>query len=503
MNILARPLILIIGALLCSSVALSQPALPGSRIKSAVEDEFSTDRVIALDDIEVNITEAGAVTLSGTVPTLLAKERAGNIALAVRGVQSVTNRIEVDTGESVESSELENRIRNALELNPAAESYEVGVQADDGGSVTLTGTVNSLAEKTLVMRIARAVKGVAEVTDDIVIFDSGLRRPVAQIKEEVEDLLRWDAYMDASFVEVSVGENGAVKLSGRVASAAEKRRAEAIAWTSGTTNVDASALRVDPDMLQRMAESSAVAPRSNEGVAAAVVNAIERDSAVVPEDLAIEVDDGMVTVRGTVRTLQESRQITGAARSVRGVQDVGNRIRVRPGEGVIGDEEITRRIVSALALDPVTNAYMIVVTSEDGRVELSGEVDSWYERGTADNVAAGVLGVKSIDNDIEVDNASDTLAYDPFVDAWAIRDYGWYTPDRATVRRDDMAIQREIENELWWSPFVSEGDIDVRVSGGTATLTGRVDSWAERRAATENALEGGAAVVVNELRVES
>jgi osmotically-inducible protein OsmY len=40
------------------------------------------------------------------------------------------------------------------------------------------------------------------------------------------------------------------------------------------------------------------------------------------------------------------------------------------------------------------------------------------------------------------------------------------------------------------------------VTDGVATLTGTVDSWAERRAATDNAYEGGAVWVENELWVE-
>ena len=46
------------------------------------------------------------------------------------------------------------------------------------------------------------------------------------------------------------------------------------------------------------------------------------------------------------------------------------------------------------------------------------------------------------------------------------------------------------------------GDIDVSVKTGVATLEGTVDSISERQAATENAYEGGATWVENELEVE-
>jgi osmotically-inducible protein OsmY len=42
----------------------------------------------------------------------------------------------------------------------------------------------------------------------------------------------------------------------------------------------------------------------------------------------------------------------------------------------------------------------------------------------------------------------------------------------------------------------------VTVDDGVVTLTGTVDTWTEREAAEENALEGGALRVVNRLDVD-
>jgi osmotically-inducible protein OsmY len=66
---------------------------------------------------------------------------------------------------------------------------------------------------------------------------------------------------------------------------------------------------------------------------------------------------------------------------------------------------------------------------------------------------------------------------------------------------DDWEIKQNIEKELWWSPFVDETDLSVTVADGTATLVGVVDTLRERRAATENAFEGGARRVRNHLKV--
>jgi osmotically-inducible protein OsmY len=68
--------------------------------------------------------------------------------------------------------------------------------------------------------------------------------------------------------------------------------------------------------------------------------------------------------------------------------------------------------------------------------------------------------------------------------------------------KDDWEIKRDIEDELWWSPFVDAEDISVTVTDGTATLVGVVDTLRERRVATENAYEGGAKHVRSELKVQ-
>jgi osmotically-inducible protein OsmY len=87
------------------------------------------------------------------------------------------------------------------------------------------------------------------------------------------------------------------------------------------------------------------------------------------------------------------------------------------------------------------------------------------------------------------------------VDAWLIYDYPWYEAPVITTR-SDREIQRNIDSELLWSPFVDADDVKVTVEAGVATLTGSVDSLSEYNAARENAFEGGAVTVVNKLELE-
>jgi osmotically-inducible protein OsmY len=67
--------------------------------------------------------------------------------------------------------------------------------------------------------------------------------------------------------------------------------------------------------------------------------------------------------------------------------------------------------------------------------------------------------------------------------------------------RPDSEIRDRITEEFAWSPFVDADRIVVTVSDGVAVLTGVVEDLRERRAATENAFEGGARQVRNHVKV--
>lgn len=68
------------------------------RITAAVRDRMAADSVLGDYDVSVQ-TFDNRVTLRGSVGTYSARERAAQLAAAVEGVDSVDNRIRVDTGQ--------------------------------------------------------------------------------------------------------------------------------------------------------------------------------------------------------------------------------------------------------------------------------------------------------------------------------------------------------------------------------------------------------------------
>lgn len=59
-----------------------------------------------------------------------------------------------------------------------------------------------------------------------------------------------------------------------------------------------------------------------------------------------------------------------------------------------------------------------------------------------------------------------------------------------------------MNDQLFWSPFVDSEDITATARNGVVTLQGVVGSWSERQNAIENAFEGGAKDVIDELEFD-
>ena len=153
--------------------------------------------------------------------------------------------------------------------------------------------------------------------------------------------------------------------------------------------------------------------------------------------------------------------------------------------------------------DQYVERFELTVSVVDGTAHLYGTVDSYFEKNRADDVASRVTGVLDVENHLTVDHYDTAYIYDPYVDDSYVSDDELIDYDRRAPLKTDSQIKDAIESELWWSPFVDSDDVTVTVDDGIAMLTGTVDTWSERRSASENAYEGGATLVDNELIVDS
>ncbi len=489
-------------ALVARVIALAPAAAAASplddrQITAAVEDELLIDGGVDWSWIDVE-TEDGVIQLSGKVDNVLARDRAARIAANVRGARAVVNRIRVmDSGRSDEA--IRAAVEEALASDPATSSWRrIGV-AVSGGEVTLTGTVDSWQARDLTSQVAKGVRGVLAL-DNQVDIEVDRDRPDDELRAEVERTLHWDSLVDDALIEVAV-RDGEVHLSGTVGSLAERNRAATDARVLGVERVDTSGLDIEDWARDERLRKGKYRPRDEDEIAAAIEDALRHDPRVEAFDVHASVDEGVVTLSGTVDNLRARQSAAGDARNTVGVWRVVNRIKVRPGQ--YQDDRIAARVARALGHDPYLDREAIQVAVNHGVVSLSGPVDTYFEKIQAGDVAAGTFGVVSVDNDLAVTDVHAAPTHDPYVDErWYVHEAEWeaYPALEATVR-SDWEIAEDIRSQLFWSPILDEERIEVMVDDGVATLTGAVDTWNQHSAATDNAYQGGAILVDNDLTV--
>jgi len=471
--------------------------LSDKEITAVVEDEFYLDPVVPLNDIDVQTTE-GIVQLGGQVDNLLAKERAVRIAETVRGVRSVVDQILVEPFWKLTDRDVEKDAQEALLRDAATDSWEIVVEVEDKVA-TLTGSVDSLQEKKLAGTVVKGVKGVRGVENRIGV-EYPEERSDTEILADVEEKLRWDVLVDHALVVVDV-EDGVVKLSGTVGSAAEKRRACWDAWVNGMQSVSTDGLQVKYWERDERLRKEKYVQRDDPEVEQAIDDALFYDPRVLAGSVEADVDNGFVVLRGEVDNLAAKRAAGQDARNTVGVVSVKNRLRVRFTEPEA--EEIAERIRAAFGRDPFVERYKIDVEFTDGTARLTGRVDSYFEKGRADDLASRIYGVKEVDNDLVVDEDAGPLVYSPFLLPLDPHAYTWYGFKPRRTQGKDARIRDKIEKEIWWSPYLDVDNVCIEVVEGVATLTGEVKTPLSKIEATEEALEGGAVWVENDLRVAS
>jgi len=498
--ILGTLIMVMLLGLMAAPAGAIEHELTDANITDAVTDELLTDSAVPSYLIDVATME-GIVTLSGSVDNILAKDRAARIAETVKGVRAVVNKITVEPSILRTDWEIRDDVKDALLSDPATDSYEIDVEVEDN-VVSLSGTVESMQEKNLCETVAKGVKGVKGVNNEIVSVWPE-KRSDQEIKAEVEKTLQWDTLVDDALIAVKV-KDGEVTLMGTVGSAAEKTRAYLDACVHGVKSVDDSGLQVKRWARDKDLRGKKYVAKSDTEIEDAVKDALLYDPRVFGYKITPEVaEDGTtVILRGTVDNLKAKRAAAQDARNTVGVLRVDNRIKVRPAEP-LSDQKIESDVRRAILRDPYVESYEITVEVTNGVTDLYGIVDNYLEKSQAEDVASRVKGVIMVDNNLVVQEEYVLFTYEPYAGDLYPYTYEWYWPEPRYSTKRDKEIKADIEDELWWSPFVEREDVEVTVDNGVATLTGTVDSWWEYDAAADNAYEGGAVYVDNDLIVES
>ncbi len=197
-------------------------------------------------------------------------------------------------------------------------------------------------------------------------------------------------------------------------------------------------------------------------------------------DLSVEVNGSTAVLSGTVDTDVARDLAEQIALGTDGVDKVDNRIKVdndfvaqaadtdsskRPFGTYVEDATITASVKSKLMWNDHTDGLEINVDTLYGNVTLSGTADSAAAMELAERLAANTDGVRSVDNRLSIDANQPTREIAGTAsDAW---------------------ITSKVKSTLLFSSNVDGLDIDVDTNNGVVTLSGEVDSGAERDLAIE------------------
>lgn len=118
------------------------------------------------------------------------------------------------------------------------------------------------------------------------------------------------------------------------------------------------------------------------------------------------------------------------------------------------DRDITEAIRSQYEVSDEIPADSLQIQVDEGVVTLNGTTSNLLAKKTATEIAESAYGVLSVVNNLKI-----------------------------TTSRPDAAVKEDVERALATDPATETWDIATEVGNGAVTLTGRADSWQERRLA--------------------
>ena len=203
---------------------------------------------------------------------------------------------------------------------------------------------------------------------------------------------------------------------------------------------------------------------------AAVEAELEFDPLVDDADIHVVNINGDVALDGTVPSYPQYMEAAAAAQRVAGVTSVHNHLQVvLPDEDYRDDAILTTTANNALTLT-VTVPDGVEATARDGNLTLTGAVEYGRQRKAAELAVAGLTGVRSVKDDIDISYDADPV------------DVTWF-----------------VQNALDRNALVDDdSDVSVDTSGNTVTLRGHVRTWAERDAVVSAAWMAGGVMQVRD-----
>lgn len=189
-----------------------------------------------------------------------------------------------------------------------------------------------------------------------------------------------------------------------------------------------------------------------------VMAELEFEPSIDAADIAVAVEDGVVTLSGHTPSYGQKIRAERAAWRVKGVKAIAQDIEVRvPGAAHLSDDELARRALDMLAWNSSLPKDRIKCKVQNSWITLIGEVKWNFQREAAEKTVRNLQGVMGVTNDITLKPVE-------------------------TVKPTE--VREHIVNALKRQAELDAGKIKVSVlDTGVVSLDGTVKTWDEREAA--------------------
>lgn len=210
--------------------------------------------------------------------------------------------------------QLQRDVLTQLEWEPGINAAQIAVTAKDG-VVTLSGSVDSYAQKLRAERATTRVRGVNGIANEIIVLiPEDAKRNDTEIAEAAVQALRWDTSIPEEQIVVTV-RNGWVLLHGKVGCQYQRlAAAEDVGKLAGVRGVS-NHIEIE-------------APIARDEIRKQIEDALKRSAEIASHQISVEANNGTATLRGNVRSWKEREEAEFAAWAAPGIVAVDNCLNV-------------------------------------------------------------------------------------------------------------------------------------------------------------------------------
>ncbi|MGN6578570.1 MAG: BON domain-containing protein [Bordetella sp.] len=211
-----------------------------------------------------------------------------------------------------------------------------------------------------------------------------------ELRQLVIDELEFEPSVDASRIGIAVGD-GIVTLSGHVPTYDQKCAAERAALrVKGIRGIAQEIHVMYPGTPQT----------ADDQIAKRALDIIAWNVAIPQGAVQVKVQDGWVTLTGSVPWQFQRDAAMSSVRRLSGVRGVNNQIDITPH---VHAADVKATIQAALHRNADVDAAAIRVDVDgNNKITLNGNVKSWAGRAAAERAAWSIAGVKSVDDRLSV-----------------------------------------------------------------------------------------------------